>query len=627
MTVRRVPWGYNLTLWTRTAAVLACLFFLATSFRFGWTRAASDFPNYYTAAALVRKAEPLRNYYDWTWFQREMNYAGVGNFQLGAYVPQTPLAMLPLLPLSSLPIQNAKRIWLCFNAVLLAASLLMLARLTSFALSQIVLLAFLGFGTLHANFLLGQYYVLILFLMTAALYFLERAPVASGLLLAITFALKLYGAPYLIYLCVRRRWRAAAAMAAGIVLSIVLAVAIFGFGDIYNFAAHILPRSLEGETIDPYSSLNGTLCTLLRRLFVGEPELNPHPLWNAPAVFFFLRPALTALLLLAPLLAIAKSKDEHRSFAWFSLAVILVSPNAGVYTYLLLLLPVALLLKDARLELRILLIGCWILLTIPLRPAWSSFFPKVWLLLALFLVVGFPLWKSIRPAPGLALALGVMLFAAISAHRRLTAYLEEPAARWEQIAIEPGRIYASSPAVLQAGLVYQAMDKDRYVLRWLHSGHTDEFRFNGQAFGPVAESFTGPVRFELAANRTSTFAVLDLSSRRIVSKGTAPPRDLSAHPSSDGRWLASTISSSGNKQIWITDRMTQARIRLTGGNCDSWDPAWEPDSKAILFASDCNRGIGCPALFRARLASGAETRGQFNSILYGRDPIAVTEQP
>src|SRR5690349_18126143 len=42
------------------------------SFQRGWNRAETDFPNYYTAAVLVRKGEKLRNYYDWTWFQRQM---------------------------------------------------------------------------------------------------------------------------------------------------------------------------------------------------------------------------------------------------------------------------------------------------------------------------------------------------------------------------------------------------------------------------------------------------------------------------------------------------------------------------------------------------------------------------
>src|ERR1700730_14417758 len=90
----------------RLAAVITFLFLMATSFRMGWTRPETDFPNYYTAATLVSQHQPLRNYYDWTWFARQMNYSGNGT-QLGAYTPQTPLTMLPMLPLIRLSPQNA----------------------------------------------------------------------------------------------------------------------------------------------------------------------------------------------------------------------------------------------------------------------------------------------------------------------------------------------------------------------------------------------------------------------------------------------------------------------------------------------------------------------------------------
>ena len=40
----------------------------------------------------------------------------------------------------------------------------------------------------------------------------------------------------------------------------------------------------------PYNPGLGSAAVLLRRIFVPEPELNPHPLLNAPAAFFFFEP-------------------------------------------------------------------------------------------------------------------------------------------------------------------------------------------------------------------------------------------------------------------------------------------------------------------------------------------------
>jgi len=154
-------------------AFLALLIFLATSFRAGWTRSETDFPNYYTAAWLVSRGAPLRNYYDWTWFQRQMNYAGV-ECQLGGYIPQTPLTMVPMIGLASFPPQTAKRIWLTLNVGFLAATVYLLSRLTRFTVAQMSLLAFGGYGSLHVNFLLGQYSLFLLFVLTIAFYALER---------------------------------------------------------------------------------------------------------------------------------------------------------------------------------------------------------------------------------------------------------------------------------------------------------------------------------------------------------------------------------------------------------------------------------------------------------------------
>jgi len=154
---------------TRLAAVAAVVFFLVTAFRSGWRRAETDFPNYYTAAVLMSNGMPVREYYDWTWFQRQMNFAGIER-QLGGYQPQTPLTALPLIGLANLPVQTAKRVWLALNFFFLGGTVWMLARITGFRVEQMILLAFLGFGSLYSNFLYGQYYVFLLFLLTVAFY-------------------------------------------------------------------------------------------------------------------------------------------------------------------------------------------------------------------------------------------------------------------------------------------------------------------------------------------------------------------------------------------------------------------------------------------------------------------------
>jgi hypothetical protein len=201
---------------TRMAALLCVAFFLLTSFRYGWNRDATDFRNYYTGAVAVSKREPLKNYYDANWFESRLNDAGIR--ALGSYIPQTPLGMLPLIPLSPFPIQQAKHMWLVFNLMLLVGVIWMISRLTALTYSTVNLLAFTGYWTLHVNFLFGQYYVCLLFLITASLFCLEQHwDRIAGVLLSTALALKLYGGPFLLYLGVKRRWRATLWMVGGAV--------------------------------------------------------------------------------------------------------------------------------------------------------------------------------------------------------------------------------------------------------------------------------------------------------------------------------------------------------------------------------------------------------------------------
>ena len=108
--------------------------------------------------------------------------------------------------------------------------------------------------------------------------------------MGLAFALKLYAGPFFLFFAARRRWKTLAAGILGTLGMIALAVVLFGRTDVTYFASNILPRALAGDLADPFHAGNQTLSTLLRRTFVMEPELNPHPVWNAPWVFFLLGP-------------------------------------------------------------------------------------------------------------------------------------------------------------------------------------------------------------------------------------------------------------------------------------------------------------------------------------------------
>ena len=672
-----------LTLWI--AALAAIVFLLVPPLAHGWTHVETDFPNYYTAARMFRQHAPLRDLYDWTSFQRQMNYAGWG-LQLGGYIPHTPLTALPIVPLAGFAPMTAKRVWLSLSLLFLAAAIWMLARLTNLPVPGLIVLALLGHNAMAGNFELGQYYCFLLFLMTASFWLLlAKREFSAGLLLGAIFILKLYAGPFLFYFAWKRRWRPFVGMLlAGAVLSLC-SIAWFGWKDNLFYLTDILPRAAAGEHMDPYNPGMPTILNMLRHPFEAEPELNPNPLFNNPALVFFLQPLLTLAIPLFCLIAIpgGASLRLGDELAWFLIMLVLVSPSRAFYVTIILLLPIALLLEKAGLRKRILLIAAYLLLNISLPAAIQSFFPTVWILLALYITLGIPYWRNLRPSIAALAAAGVIGVAAFSAYRRMDSYHREPPQKFERVAFEKQAIYSARPAVSTDGVVYESIAENRYLLKhWNHAG-IQSFPFDGQAFHPSVAAEGGPVYFELVAGGHSRLMSYDPETKslhQLVSSGFEPThpsvspkgdvlafiardriavysygslgaidgptpvhdvawfpsgakiaysagpsgssqifatvaareseqltRDAGDHTepavSPDGKWLAFTLARGGTRQIRIQNLVTGRSSQLTEGACNSFSPAWEPDSRALVFACDCQRGIGLPALYLARLDS------------------------
>ena len=66
--------------------------------------------------------------------------------------------------------------------------------------------------------------------------------------------------------------------------------------------------------------------------------------------------------------------------------------------------------------------------------------------------------------------------------------------------------------------------------------------------------------------------------------------------SPDGKWLAFACEHGTGSQIHVTDLQGQQDSQLTDGDCNSISPVWTADSKSIVYATDCGRGLGLTAL-------------------------------
>jgi Tol biopolymer transport system component len=204
------------------------------------------------------------------------------------------------------------------------------------------------------------------------------------------------------------------------------------------------------------------------------------------------------------------------------------------------------------------------------------------------------------------LVLGVLLFSAaaafVDAKRHMLSYVQEPGQRFERLVVQEGAVFSSSPAISRAGIFYQSMGPDRYVLRWLHDNRNEELSFAGEALRPRGAPDGQSIFFELVANRASTMMQFDPATRKATPRAIPVPQNFMASVvSPDGRWLVYESAQDGPMQLWLRELSSGKESRLTGGNCNNSSPAWELDSRSILFASDCGRAFGLPALYRAKL--------------------------
>jgi len=325
--------------------VLLLIAFSAGTLRSAWNVLHTDFPNYYTTARLVEERVDTTRAYEWLWMQRQKDHRSIEQPLIGL-IPSTPLSTLIVYPLAGLPPLQAKHCWLVANAGLLLATIFLLTRLTRLPLRHIALLFALSIP-LQRNFLLGQYYLLLLFLLTLAYWLqIREKKLLCGITIALATALKIFPVLYLVYFLRKKDWRALVASVASLALLAAVSIKVFGWQMNRIYLTQVLPPALRGEMPDPYNLGFSSISSLLRHLFIAEPQWNPHPVLHVPLLFAVLHPLLQMLVLVPMLLLIAPRRREAQSLEWSALllASLAISTSPASYLFTLLILPVALLL-------------------------------------------------------------------------------------------------------------------------------------------------------------------------------------------------------------------------------------------------------------------------------------------
>jgi hypothetical protein len=126
----------------------------------------------------------------------------------------------------------------------------------------------------------------------------------------------------------------------------------------------------------------------------------------------------------------------------------------------------------------------------------------------------------------------------------------------------------------------------------------------GSASDVLDFSFLPDGRIVLASQSDgrATLSIIDpiahpiVGDRIALDTGGRSARYPAASP--DGAWLAYAQLERGQWQLWQMNLQTRARRQLTSADCNSVLPSWSADSRQLVYASDCGRGVGHTALCR-----------------------------
>ena len=454
-----------------------------------WRTLNTDFPNYYLTARLVREHSDTSRIYEWIWFERQKDHRSIDQRVVGM-VPITPFSTLIVYPLTAMPALAAKHYWLIVNLGLLFSTAFLLRNLTHLPWRRIALVAALSFP-LRINFLFGQYYVLLLFLLTLSCWlYLRQRRFLAGITVGLAAGLKIFPIVYLLYFLRKRDLKAVTGGVLGALGTAAVSVVVFGWQLNLTYLQQVMPAVLRGEGLDPYNLQAASLGSLFHRLFIFEPQLNPHPAWNAPWLFAVLH-SLSQMAVLAPALLLAapnETSPQRVRLEWAALllASLAISTSPSSYLFTLLILPACFLLESIQYESRI-----WTAILLPLYAmagylsghndrgeGWAALFavPRLYAVLLLCAFAYALLIKQQsreamrldRPAWAAVLAAVLVFNIASNLRHQQNLYVDYQ----YRIAVEKNTMMASNPAVKNNSTLFIALLHDGYHSATQHLGRT-----------------------------------------------------------------------------------------------------------------------------------------------------------
>jgi len=304
------------------------------------------FATYYTASRLLDEREDVSRFYDDDWFSSNVKRFSPEVYEI--YHVNLPTTSLIMLPLVKFDYSNARIIWTIFNLIMLFTVVLFLLQKFNYKdiWVPLIIILFLSFQPLYANFLFGQAYIIVFCLLVVAWYaYVSGNEKLLGVAIGLIFVFKSAGFLFWLFLILQQRWKS---LVWGLLT--VSVVILFSLPWIGIDAWQTYIEKITSLVSNPSSSVTAyqTLHSFFHHLTIFNKVWNPEPLVNLPLLGNLLSIFSVLTITGVSSFIALKNKKSEIVFGAFIIAGVLISPASLDYHYTILLLPFLLLINNIR---------------------------------------------------------------------------------------------------------------------------------------------------------------------------------------------------------------------------------------------------------------------------------------
>lgn len=306
----------------------------------------TDFPNYYVSTRMYLEGKEMRTAYDNVLFNRELQLYGI-NDQIVSYTPYPPITALLFVPLAHLGPLEAKLVWNIINLLLLAGCVILLSKIAGMNFITTAMIFYLSGFALANNFMFGQVYLLVLFFLLLGIYLMQKEKeIPAALFIALSIVLKFFTLFFIFFFIFKKKYRLLVYTIFFTIIIYIPVIYLTGFELNYYYYTSIMPRLGDGWVGVVYASEYQSWLSLLHRWFNYEPALNPEPLTNSLAAFYFLKYVWIFIVLTLAISVLKPFKNNFKlEFSLFCITCLLLLPVNASYQYVVLIPAAAILFK------------------------------------------------------------------------------------------------------------------------------------------------------------------------------------------------------------------------------------------------------------------------------------------